>query len=113
MDVHVKMDTRDIDRRVVEAAKNAEKQEVQTQINNLFREARYGATEGVGRTQIREKVESMIEKLWDEDELTARLDDLVPVYFNKYLDEALQDAAKHKARKLVFLHLNNMLKEKD
>lgn len=111
MDVQVKMDIKSIDRRVVEAAKRAEETEVQTQINRVFGEARYGTPEGVGRTQIREKVEEIIERLWDGDKFTADLERMVPALMEKYVQEALHEAAKHKARKLAFHTLNKMWKE--
>lgn len=110
MDVQIKMDLVGIDRRVVEAAKTCEAKEVYDQLHALFRPNAYGQAEGVGRTQIREKVEEIIERHWDEGKFIADLERMVPALMQKYVEEALHEAAKHKARKLAFNVLNDMWK---
>lgn len=110
MDVQIKMDLVGIDRRVVEAAKTCEAQEVTKQLTELFRPKDLFGPEGVGRMQIREKVEELIELHWDEGKFIADLERLVPALMKKYVEEALHEAAKHKARKLAFNTLNDMWK---
>lgn len=113
MDVKVSLDLKAIDRRVVEASKAAEHYEVKTQLIDLFCEgdAKCGRKEGAGRAQIREAVEQILERHWDEGKFTADLERLIPPLVEKYMMEALHEVAKHKARKLAFNKLNEMWKE--
>jgi small nuclear ribonucleoprotein (snRNP)-like protein len=86
--------------------------QVKEQLGSFFAVPRYGIKEGLGRAQIREKVESIIEKLFDENTLIAKLEQRVEHHFNIMLEQAIEDAAKHRARKLTFFALNNHLKDK-
>lgn len=111
MDVTVKLDTREIDRRVVEYAKTAEATELRNQLHTMFREAGYGAPEGYGRMVIREKIEKQLEKFWDDEKFLADLERQIPALAEKYLQEAIHEVAKHKARKLAFYQFNELMKK--
>jgi hypothetical protein len=94
-------------------ADKARTTQVNNQLGSFFAEPRYGVPEGLGRAQIREKVESIIEKLFDENTLLTKLEQRVEHHFNIMLDQAIEDAAKHRARKLTFYALNNKLKNEN
>lgn len=96
-----------------ELAEKARSTQVKNQLGSFFAEPRYGITEGLGRAQIREKVESIIEKLFDENTLLAKLEQRVEHHFNIMLEKAIEDAAKHRARKLTFYALNKHLQGKE
>jgi len=111
VDVTVKLDTREIDRRVVEAAKIAEATELRSQLHTMFRDDQYGGKEGYGRMVIREKIEKQLEKFWDDEKFLADLDRQIPALVEKYLQEAIHEVAKHKARKLAFSQFNELMKK--
>jgi len=114
--VQINVDTAAIEQEVQKRAREIQSKELVGQIDGFFHIGRKGSfpiAEGVGRQQIREKVEEIIEKLFDENTLIVKLEKRVEHYFNLMLAEAIEDAAKHKARKLTFHALNNILKDKD
>lgn len=111
MDVHVKIDTKEIDRRAVEAAKSAERAELDKQLGDMFRDGHY-LVEGVGRTQIREKIEAELEKFWDSEKCIANIERRIAELVPQYVDEVIHTIAKHRARKIAFYQFNEYLKGK-
>ena len=97
---------------MLKRAEEVQTEELNTCLRTMFQPAGYGHKVGVGRELIRERVEKIFEELWDSDAFTAKLEAKVREKFEAYVDEAIEVAASHKARKLAFLHINDKLKGK-
>jgi len=97
---------------MLKRAEEVQTEELNACLRTMFQPSGYAQKVGVGRELIREKVEKLFEELWDSDAFTKKLEAKVREKFETYVDEAIEVAASHKARKLAFLHVNDKLKGK-
>lgn len=113
MNIPFSINTEDFKKRIIAYAEKIQEEELQKHVGSFFAKQGYGVREGIGRTQIREEVEGILEKLWDNGTYTKQLEERTKKYFEEYVQTSIEDAAQHKARKLAFHHVNQLLQESE
>lgn len=109
--ITVTVDTKAIQQDLQKRADEMKKKQIDDQLNEAFAKPTNWCKEGVFRQQIREKVEQVIERLYDENATMEKLEQRIEHHFKIALDEAIEFAAKHRSRKLAFYALNEHLKK--
>lgn len=113
--ITLNLDTKEITKDLQKRANEMQKKQIDSQLNELFVSGGgyWKQPKGLFYAQIEQTVEQIIEKLFDENAAIEKLEARTEHHFKIMLDEAIELAAKHRARKLAFHALNEHLKALD